>query len=145
LCGLIYVRSWPVTAKASHSAEELYERLVKRGPDYRVGCLERSPVRLIGKLEGSRGFILATQKAEGLELSYLFVEPEAFGSGLAADLYDAALAEPHPRPEFAWVLSSNERSLRFFDRRGWEVDENAPQPDWAAGQYYMKLILPAAN
>ena len=145
MCGLIYVRSWPATASASHSLEQLYERVVKRGPDYWVGYLERSPVRLIGQCDGARGFVLVTQKAEGLELSYLFVEPEAFGSGLAGELYGAALAKPHPRPEFAWVLSSNERSLRFFDRRGWEVDEDAGQPDWAAGQHYVKLTLPAAG
>jgi hypothetical protein len=73
-------------------------------------------VRLVGRLGGARGFVLVTQEPDGLELSYLFAEPEAFGASLAVALYDAALSGPNPHPEYAWVLSTTIRRLVLIPR-----------------------------
>jgi ribosomal protein S18 acetylase RimI-like enzyme len=143
LCGLIYVRSWPETAACSYSREQIHQRLTGRTISFWTRYLDRSPTRLLGSLDGSHGFLLVSHNPGGLELSYLFVEPEAFGSGLASRLYEAALASASSRPEFAWVLSCNQRSLRFFTKRGWEQDDTASQPAWADSHRYTRLVLPA--
>jgi GNAT superfamily N-acetyltransferase len=133
LCGLVYVRSWPTTAACTYSPPQIQARLVERGPGYWVDHLERSPVRFSGHVNGRYGFVLITTEPEGRELSYLFVEPEAFGTGLAEALYDSAMAQIEHRPHHAWIISCNERSLRFFTRRGWRIEHGAGQPCWADG------------
>lgn len=140
LCGLIYVRSWPETASCSYSSAQIGARLVERGPRYWMTHLENSPVRVAGEVDGLWGFGLITSEPEGLELSYLFVEPEAFGTGLAAAIYDELL-EDVQGPLCAWVLSGNVRSQRFFIKRGWVFDDRTNQPLWADGHEYIKLWL----
>jgi GNAT superfamily N-acetyltransferase len=58
-------------------------------------------------------------------LEALYVRPEAWGSGVAAALHDAALAElaaAGVRRATLWVLEANERARRFYERRGWRPD-----------------------
>lgn len=58
-------------------------------------------------------------------LEAIYVRPTAWGSGAAAALHDAALAELAARGvERArlWVLEGNGRARRFYERRGWRPD-----------------------
>jgi GNAT superfamily N-acetyltransferase len=55
-------------------------------------------------------------------LSWLFVEPSEWGSGLAGDLLDAAVTAMrdagHSTAEL-WVHDENERARSFYERHGW--------------------------
>jgi GNAT superfamily N-acetyltransferase len=48
----------------------------------------------------------------------LYVVPEAWGTGLADELY-AAIHAVAGSPATLWVLEENARGRRFWERRGW--------------------------
>jgi GNAT superfamily N-acetyltransferase len=68
-----------------------------------------------------RGFVAVT----GEWLNGLYVRPEAWGTGVAAELHDRALealrANGVERARL-WVLEHNLRARRFYERRGWAPD-----------------------
>lgn len=84
------------------------------------------------------GFSAAERTADGWEYGWLFVEPEAFGSGLAAALYDATVAGTSGTWH-GYILDGNLMSPRFLARRGW-IPVAAPQPEWAValGRIYTR-------
>lgn len=59
------------------------------------------------------------------ELWGLYLHPRCWGRGLGRELHDAALDELRVRG-FAmatlWVLATNERAMRFYERQGWRSD-----------------------
>jgi GNAT superfamily N-acetyltransferase len=70
---------------------------------------------------------IATCRREGrtCELRGLYVVPEAWGSGVARDLMDAALEAMRARgasDAFLWVVEANGRARRFYEREGWTAD-----------------------
>jgi hypothetical protein len=132
LCAGIYARSWPTTAKSVHSDDYIRARLAGRSLAYWKTYIQRSSLALLGSNSHGQGFCLVTPGDMFLELSYLFVEPEAFGTGLADTLCEQAELTSG-RALHAWILEGNQRSQNFFVRRGWICLEGAGQPDWADG------------
>jgi putative acetyltransferase len=60
---------------------------------------------------------------EACWLGGLYVVPDEWGSGVAGDLHDAALAEMPDCPELRlWTLEANHRARRFYERRGWRLN-----------------------
>lgn len=62
------------------------------------------------------------------EVVDLHVVPEAWGTGAAASLLDAAVAglrEAGAREPSLWVGQENARARRFYEREGWEHDGSA--------------------
>jgi GNAT superfamily N-acetyltransferase len=60
---------------------------------------------------------------EACWLHGLYVAPEAWGTGVASALHDAALETMPDCPEFQlWTLSDNGRARRFYERRGWRLN-----------------------
>jgi putative acetyltransferase len=58
-------------------------------------------------------------------LDGLYVVPEAWGTGVAGTLHEAALEQLRSLGETEcrlWVLEENTRARRFYERRGWELD-----------------------
>jgi diamine N-acetyltransferase len=56
-------------------------------------------------------------------LSNLYVLPELWGSGVADQLHDAALAQLPDCPEVRlWTLEENHRARRFYEKRGWRLN-----------------------
>jgi GNAT superfamily N-acetyltransferase len=58
-------------------------------------------------------------------LDGLYVRPDAWGSGLAVTLHEAAveaLREAGVERARLWVLEENHRARRFYERRGWAAD-----------------------
>jgi GNAT superfamily N-acetyltransferase len=59
------------------------------------------------------------------ELYAIYLRPERWGRGLGRELHDAAV-EALRAAGFAeatlWVLDSNERARRFYERAGWQAD-----------------------
>jgi GNAT superfamily N-acetyltransferase len=59
----------------------------------------------------------------GALLSWLFVDPDLWGTGLAQRLHDAAVDAMRSAGYAAaelWVHDGNPRARRFYERRGWE-------------------------
>ncbi len=128
----VYARSWPATCREDYSADAVIERLGIRDLLWWQRKLSHSPVRLAGVTEsGAYGFALAAPEESGWDFSYLFCEPEAFGTGLAAALHDAVLEnlKEHTDRVGGWVLRGNERSQRFLATRGWE-NHGVQTPPW---------------
>lgn len=58
-------------------------------------------------------------------LEAIYVRPSSWGSGLAVELHDAAVAELRGRGVVRarlWVLEENARARRFYERLGWRPD-----------------------
>lgn len=59
------------------------------------------------------------------ELFALYVHPDAWGTPVGWRLHDAALSaltSAQMSEATLWVLASNERARRFYDRQGWQPD-----------------------
>lgn len=76
------------------------------------------------------GFVLVgAPRDEGVpdgtgELRAINVAPEAWGTGVGAQLFTAGvewLAERYERA-YLWVLDGNERAQRFYEKHGWHAD-----------------------
>jgi putative acetyltransferase len=53
-----------------------------------------------------------------------YVLPEWWGTGVAGDLHDAALAELGACAEVRlWTLEENHRARRFYEKRGWAPND----------------------
>lgn len=142
-CADVYRHSWPHGARGSYTDEELAERLAARPLRYWEQLLVRSTVRLAGTHDGARGFATVTPEDDGDELSYLFVEPAAFGTGLADELHTAAL-DAHRGPLRAWTLAANHRALAFLGARGWAAGDPGLRPAWDGGHHYLLLEHPGS-
>jgi GNAT superfamily N-acetyltransferase len=69
------------------------------------------------------------------EIAAIYVLPEAWGTGLGRGLMTAALSQLAAggyETAALWVLDSNARARRFYDRAGWTADGSAKQ-DHIAG------------
>ena len=68
------------------------------------------------------GFTLFAPRSRTLEVFYLAVDPEAWGTGVASHLLVSA--EEHARELGRqtlelWVINDNERAIRVYERAGW--------------------------
>ncbi|MEG3616739.1 GNAT family N-acetyltransferase [Isoptericola haloaureus] len=58
-----------------------------------------------------------------LELYAIYLDPEAWGRGVARDLMRTMLGDVGPRARITlWVLSENERAHHFYRRHGFQPD-----------------------
>jgi len=56
-------------------------------------------------------------------LNNLYVLPGWWGSGVARELHDAAIAELYDCPEIKlWTLEENHRGRRFYEKSGWRLN-----------------------
>ena len=59
----------------------------------------------------------------GLEIYSIYLQPEAWGQGVARELMRTVLAEvPDDVPVTLWVLAANERARHFYRRHGFTPD-----------------------
>jgi ribosomal protein S18 acetylase RimI-like enzyme len=69
------------------------------------------------------------------EILTLYLDPSAFGSGGADLLMSAALVALRAAAYTTatlWVLDTNTRARRFYERRGWHPDGASKRHDWGA-------------
>jgi len=72
-------------------------------------------------VRSEHGFVAVS----GCWLEALYVLPEAWGTGHADKLHEAAVAELRRTasgPARLWVLEGNARARRFYERHGWRAD-----------------------
>jgi ribosomal protein S18 acetylase RimI-like enzyme len=69
------------------------------------------------------------------EIVTFYLDPSAFGSG-GADLLMSAAFVALEAAEYGaatlWVLDTNARARRFYERRGWQPDGASKRHDWGA-------------
>jgi ribosomal protein S18 acetylase RimI-like enzyme len=68
------------------------------------------------------------------ELTNLYLDPAAIGTGVGSALYDHAADDLRARgfnPFVVWAFRDNERAIRFYQRKGLVVD--VPAHDWVLG------------
>ncbi|HEU5363812.1 MAG TPA: GNAT family N-acetyltransferase [Gaiellaceae bacterium] len=66
------------------------------------------------------GRLVGVAGVERCWLHGFYVLPELWGTGVAAELHDAALAEQPDCPDLRlWVLEENHRARRFYEKHGW--------------------------
>ena len=88
------------------------------------------------------GFALVAPRVRTLELFYLGVVPEAWGSGVASRLLLSA--EDHAREIGRetlelWVINDNERAIGVYQRSGW-VGTDELKRDTPAGRLERRFI-----
>jgi GNAT superfamily N-acetyltransferase len=69
------------------------------------------------------------------EILTFYLDPAAFGSGGADLLMSAAivaLRAAHFNTAMLWVLDTNTRARRFYERHGWRPDGASKLHDWGA-------------
>jgi GNAT superfamily N-acetyltransferase len=99
-----------------------------RVDSFRAGLAQVSDdARVLVAESGGKIVGMATCRREGrtCELVALYVVPSAWGTGVAKDLHDAALAAMRARgaeSALLWVVADNRRARRFYEREGWRVD-----------------------
>lgn len=62
----------------------------------------------------------------GLELMALYVRAAWWGTGVGYALFEAAVGD---RAAYLWVLASNERAIRFYERQGFRLDGTRDEHD----------------
>ena len=68
------------------------------------------------------------------ELTNLYLDPDAIGTGVGSALYDHAAADLRERgfnPFVVWAFRDNYRARRFYERKGLVID--VPEHDWILG------------
>lgn len=69
------------------------------------------------------------------ELYTIYLDPGAWGGAIGAALLERALDELTSggfERATLWVLHSNARARRFYERHGWTADGTAKEHDWEA-------------
>jgi GNAT superfamily N-acetyltransferase len=143
----VYARSWPATCRENFTADEVIARLGARDLLWWQRRIAASPVRFAGgPANGGFGFALAEPVGDGWDLTYLFCEPEAWGTGLADALHAAAVESLRPTTSTvgAWILAGNARSRHFFASRGWVCCGVQPPP-WETTAAFFRYELSLAN
>ncbi|MCG8919551.1 GNAT family N-acetyltransferase [Actinokineospora sp. PR83] len=88
------------------------------------------------------GFALVAPRARTLELFYLAVDPDAWGSGVGSRLLQDV--EQHAREVGRevlelWVINDNERAIGVYERAGW-VGTDEVERDPASGRLERRFL-----
>jgi ribosomal protein S18 acetylase RimI-like enzyme len=75
------------------------------------------------------------------ELTNLYLDPDAIGTGVGSALYDHAVADLRARgfnPFVVWAFRDNHRALRFYESKGLTID--VPDHDWVLGDVPCPIV-----
>ena len=104
--------------------------------------LEGSKLLLASREDSYVGFALFAPHKESLEIFYLAVAPDAWGSGVASSLLVAV--EDYARSIGCaalelWVINDNNRALGVYERSGF-VDTEHVKRDESSGQIERRML-----
>jgi GNAT superfamily N-acetyltransferase len=120
----VHVRSWQVGYRGL-VADDYLDNLRSEDRADRYAFDVDDPLTIVAITDRIRGF--ATISPGAGELRALYVDPEAWGSGLGRALIVEAerrLARHHTTARL-WVLTGNARARRFYDMAGWRPNGTA--------------------
>lgn len=75
------------------------------------------------------------------ELTNLYLDPDAIGTGVGSALYDHAVADLRARgfnPFVVWAFRDNDRARRFYENKGLSID--VPEHDWMLGDVPCPIV-----
>src|SRR5262249_5588201 len=124
-----YELSWdamagPLVGKRLADLASFEDRL----ESFRAGLEQASPdirILLAEREDAIVGIATCVRDGATCELRSLYVVPEAWGTGVAKPLMDAALDAMRERgatESTLWVVEANSRARRFYEREGWTLD-----------------------
>ena len=117
----VHVRSWQVGYRGLIADDYLDDlRPEDRAGRYTFGVDD--PLTIVAVTDRIGGFASVSPSAG--ELGALYVDPQAWGTGLGQELIIEAerrLAERHAVAGL-WVLAGNVRARRFYEAGGWRTD-----------------------
>lgn len=122
----------PEPATVEHTMPGIRRRLSIDGATLLLARQDGQPV----------GFALVAPNARTLEIFYLGVDPDAWGSGVGGHLLLSA--EEHARgigrhTLELWVINDNERALRVYERSGWVGTEEVKR-DTSSGRLERRFL-----
>lgn len=129
----VHVRAWQHAYRGQMPDDFLGRLSVdEREAMWRSGLTDPRPGRGCFVAEDQHGRIVGfgPTSDEGAtevtgEVHAIYLEPEAVGTGVGRELFALASAELRERGFRAatlWVLQTNERARRFYERAGWRLD-----------------------
>lgn len=131
----IHVRSWQATYRGQLTDEYLdgltvEDRLERHRhalehppPEYRMWVAEDAG-RIAGFAVTGRSQDADADEGTG-ELYAIYLEPDRVGTGLGRTLFEHAIDDLRARgyrTVTLWVLETNDRARRFYERAGWSTD-----------------------
>jgi GNAT superfamily N-acetyltransferase len=154
ILGAIGGRSWRATYPGivpeavldewvDHAAEGWHAAFAQQGPDsaWRAWVAERDGVVAgYATTLPARSNWLDPPDGAG-ELSNLYLEPDAIGTGVGRLLYRHAVSDLRDRgfnPLVVWAFRDNTRARRFYDRMGLTID--VPEHDWVLGDVPCPIV-----
>ena len=133
-------------AKASHGyTDEQMEQFATEVAETPTSELIASKAFVIAEHEGSAvGFagVLDTGNPETLHLEYLFIDPDAQGSGIGRMLFEWAVGEAANRGYAALEFHSDPHVTAFYDRLGAERIGETPSSvieHWSIPKYRYEI------
>jgi GNAT superfamily N-acetyltransferase len=107
------------------------EKVAERVARWREILDGPEPTWLAEDDEGLVGFASAGPARDNdmedmLELYALYVRASYWGTGVGYALFEVAVGD---RACYLWVLASNERAIRFYERQGFRLDGTVDQHD----------------
>jgi GNAT superfamily N-acetyltransferase len=144
--GATYPGIVPATVLAEwieHASEPWERAFGEQGPDspWRPWVAERGGL-IVGYATTSPGKDWWLPPIEGSgELTNLYLDPDAIGTGVGTALYDHAVADLRARgfnPFVVWAFRDNQRAVRFYQRKGLAID--VPHHDWLLGDVPCPIV-----
>lgn len=126
-----------------HAAEPWQKAFDEQVPDapWRPWVAERDGI-IVGYATTSPGKDWWLPPPEGAgEMTNLYLDPAAIGSGVGSALYDHAVADLRQRgfnPFVVWAFRDNERARRFYQGKGLAID--VPEHDWVLGDVPCPIV-----
>ncbi|WCO68617.1 GNAT family N-acetyltransferase [Iamia majanohamensis] len=149
-----YLRSWRA-AYAGHLAPDVIDAAIekRRGFDWACGIGAHNSIVLVAPGAGSavRGVLQVDERPPsprvGPEVTMLYVDPEAWGTGVARDLLAGGVswaAHRGHREVRLRVVEEHGRARRFYEREGWReaADLDPDRNDWARLLWYRLVLDP---
>ena len=142
----VYARAWPVTCRDDYVADEIIARLGERDLAWWQRKLAHAAIAIAGgPARGGYGFVVVEKNESGRctwDVTYMFCEPEAFGTGLAQLLGTVALESlgPNPGTVGSWILAGNKRSQAAAEKLGWK-NRGIQTPPWGGDATFYRYEL----
>jgi GNAT superfamily N-acetyltransferase len=150
----ISARAWEATYRGMIPDAVLDEWIAEIGASWRPALENRTPDSLLRAWVADRGGTVlgfattSPAKSDWLpppdgagELTNLYLEPDAIGTGTGRLLYEHAVADLRERgfnSLVVWAFRDNARALRFYERMGLAID--VPDHDWVLGDVPCPIV-----